>query len=224
MTSLHRLTSLLRASAESDSPFRLPNLAAVAARFPFRSFHSPRTSAIRSVSETSTQLPAPVVSPVTISYAELSVCTHASLPSFAKAHFRFAGFQMCAYIDGSSVDGCGWWQDPSADVLDKIELGYGPKGLGILSVSDVWTKFSRICVLNQKYVCFYFVWVYLLQDDRWKCFPSHSQLLLEWRVLVIIGLLTYRKQLIINSFLNSMFVDVPGTLNSNSVCWCIRDA
>ncbi|KAL0451856.1 UNVERIFIED_CONTAM: hypothetical protein Slati_1163700 [Sesamum latifolium] len=71
MASLNHSTYLLRSSA--DSPLLRPTYTKTPARFFYRPPTSPPSSALRSFSVMSSQIPAPTVSTVTISYTELKV-------------------------------------------------------------------------------------------------------------------------------------------------------
>ncbi|KAG6414243.1 hypothetical protein SASPL_126961 [Salvia splendens] len=56
--------------------------------------------------------------------------------------------------------------DTSADLSEKIELGFGPNGLGILSISDVWSDFLFLClVINYCVEIFYALRLAGLPED-----------------------------------------------------------
>lgn len=81
-----------------------------------------------------------------------------------KVSVSLAHLQTLALVAYASVKhtclkftgGCLNWlkQDKNADLSMKIEQGFGPNGLGILSVTDVWNKFCSWI--------FYFFFSYLL--------------------------------------------------------------
>ncbi|KAL7097003.1 hypothetical protein ACP275_10G115500 [Erythranthe tilingii] len=96
MTCLNRPTSLFHSS---DHSLLVPPSAIISGFSQILHQSSVRSSAIRSIPQMSSAVPAPTVSTVTISYPEL--------------------------------------KDPTADISDQIERGFGPNGLGILSISEV---------------------------------------------------------------------------------------
>lgn len=54
-------------------------------------------------------------------------------------------------------------QDRNVDLSMKIEEGFGPNGLGILSVTDVWNVFLRIWLFNlyNAIKCLVFLFLFL---------------------------------------------------------------
>lgn len=91
-------------------------------------------------------------------YARFAWCPPPLLTYFQQLLFRTKNLRWIVSIVGinsilllihiwsfvCSVGIC-WWQDQNADLSKKIEQGFGPNGLGIISISAVRNNFSYSC-------------------------------------------------------------------------------